>query len=144
MAAKQGRNLGFDKTRDRMLLSDIRRRVIEDSGVFGSADMIPLPCNPETISIGYGLRNGRTVLPLTSLVPREELDACLGQLVDALLHGGPLAQKAAKDLIAAVDGENIDEIISEETARRIARQRATAEAKDGIAAFLDKRPPGWL
>lgn len=78
------------------------------------------------------------------VVPREKLDACLGQLVDALLQGGPLAQKAAKDLIAAVDGENIDEIISEETARRIARQRATAEARDGIAAFLDKRPPGWL
>ena len=78
------------------------------------------------------------------VVPGEELDACVGKLVDALLAGGPLAQKAAKDLIAAVDGQKIDEIISEETARRIARQRATDEAKDGIAAFLDKRPPGWL
>ncbi len=77
-------------------------------------------------------------------MPPEELDACVGKLVDALLAGGPLAQKAAKDLIAAVDGQKIDEIISEETARRIARQRATDEAKDGIAAFLDKRPPAWL
>ncbi|MBP5998723.1 MAG: enoyl-CoA hydratase/isomerase family protein [Azonexus sp.] len=78
------------------------------------------------------------------VVPGEELDACVGKLVDALLAGGPLAQKAAKDLIAAVDGQKIDEIISEETASRIARQRATDEAKDGIAAFLDKRPPAWL
>ena len=78
------------------------------------------------------------------VVPLEELDACVGKLVDALLAGGPLAQKAAKELIAAVDGQKIDEIISEETARRIARQRATDEAKDGIAAFLDKRPPAWL
>ena len=78
------------------------------------------------------------------VVPVEELDACVGKLVDALLAGGPLAQKAAKELIAAVDGQKIDEIISEETARRIARQRATDEAKDGIAAFLDKRPPAWL
>ena len=78
------------------------------------------------------------------VVPVDELDACVGRLVDALLAGGPLAQKAAKELIAAVDGQKIDEIISEETARRIARQRATDEAKDGIAAFLDKRPPGWL
>ena len=78
------------------------------------------------------------------VVPGEELDACVGKLVDALLAGGPLAQKAAKDLIAAVNGQKIDETISEETARRIARQRATDEAKDGIAAFLDKRPPGWL
>ncbi len=78
------------------------------------------------------------------VVPLEELDACVGKLVDALVAGGPLAQKAAKELIAAVDGQKIDEIISEETARRIARQRATDEAKDGIAAFLDKRPPAWL
>ncbi len=78
------------------------------------------------------------------VVPVEELDACVGKLVDALLAGGPLAQKAAKELIAAVDGQKIDEIISEQTARRIARQRATDEAKDGIAAFLDKRPPAWL
>jgi uncharacterized radical SAM superfamily Fe-S cluster-containing enzyme len=77
-----GRNLGFDNRRDRMLLSDIRRRVIADSGVFGDADMIPLPCNPETISIGYGLRNGRTVLPLTSLVPREELVALMPNTIN--------------------------------------------------------------
>ena len=78
------------------------------------------------------------------VVPPEELDACVGKLVDALLAGGPLAQKAAKELIAAVDGQKIDEIISEETARRIARQRATDEARDGIASFLEKRAPVWL
>jgi len=78
------------------------------------------------------------------VVERDELDACIGQLVEALRQGGPHAQKAAKDLIAAVDGRPIDETISEETAQRIACQRATEEARDGIAAFLDKRPPAWL
>ena len=78
------------------------------------------------------------------VVPREELDAAISQLAESLLQGGPLAQKAAKDLIAAVNGQKIDEMISEETAQRIARQRATDEARDGIAAFLDKRQPGWL
>ena len=77
-----GRNDGFDKRTDRMVLSDIRRRVVEDSGVFGDADMIPLPCNPETISIGYGLRNGKSVLPLTSLVPREELVALMPNAIN--------------------------------------------------------------
>jgi uncharacterized radical SAM superfamily Fe-S cluster-containing enzyme len=70
-----GRNENFDKARDRIVLSEIRRRVVEDSGVFGDADMVPLPCNPEAIAIGYGLRNGRAVLPVTSLVPREEFVA---------------------------------------------------------------------
>jgi len=78
------------------------------------------------------------------VVALDELDTCIGKLVDALLQGGPHAQKAAKDLIAAVNGKNIDKLISEETAQRIARQRATDEAKDGIAAFLDKRQPNWL
>lgn len=78
------------------------------------------------------------------VVPRDELDACIAGIVDALLAGGPQAQQAAKDLIAAVHGRPIDDAVSEETAQRIARQRATDEARDGVSAFLDKRPPAWL
>ena len=78
------------------------------------------------------------------VVESAELDACVAQLAEALLQGGPQAQKAAKELIAAVNGRKIDDSVSEETAQRIARQRATDEARDGIAAFLDKRPPSWL
>ena len=33
--------------------------------------MIPLPCNPDQISIGYGLRQGGEVTPLTRLLPRD-------------------------------------------------------------------------
>jgi uncharacterized radical SAM superfamily Fe-S cluster-containing enzyme len=72
-----GRNENFDKARDRVVLSEIRERIIKDSGVFGADDMIPLPCNPETISIAYGLRNGRDVVSVMSLLPREELIASL-------------------------------------------------------------------
>jgi len=68
-----GRNLGFDPARHRIVLSEIRRRIVEESGIFADADMIPLPCNPASISIGYGLRDGEKVIPLTSLVPREAL-----------------------------------------------------------------------
>jgi hypothetical protein len=65
-----GRNEGFDSTTNRVVLSEIRRRVGE-SGVFSLDDMIPLPCNPDQICIGYGLRQGQEVLPITSLLPRE-------------------------------------------------------------------------
>jgi uncharacterized radical SAM superfamily Fe-S cluster-containing enzyme len=68
-----GRNDGFDPSSNRIVLSGIRRRIVEDSGVFADGDMIPLPCNPASISIGYGLRDGEKVIPLTSLVPREAL-----------------------------------------------------------------------
>jgi uncharacterized radical SAM superfamily Fe-S cluster-containing enzyme len=67
-----GRNLGFDKNRDRVLLTDIRRE-IGTSGVFDTADIIPLPCNPDQIAIGYGLRNGREVTPITRIIPKEQL-----------------------------------------------------------------------
>jgi 7,8-dihydro-6-hydroxymethylpterin dimethyltransferase len=72
-----GRNERFDKQRDRIVLSEIRNRIVEESGVFGPDDMIPLPCNPESISIAYGLRNGAKVVPIMSLLPREELIASL-------------------------------------------------------------------
>ena len=65
-----GRNEGFDGRSNRMLLTQIRREVGK-SGVFAVEDMIPLPCNPDQISIGYALRQGSEVTPLTRLLPRD-------------------------------------------------------------------------
>ena len=56
--------------KNRVLLTQIRREMAK-SGVFGLEDLIPLPCNPDQICIGYGLRQGRTVTPITSLLPRD-------------------------------------------------------------------------
>jgi 7,8-dihydro-6-hydroxymethylpterin dimethyltransferase len=67
-----GRNDGFDPRKNRVLLSDVRREVAKAS-VFALEDMIPLPCNPDAISIGYGLRNGKQVAPITSMIPRDIL-----------------------------------------------------------------------
>lgn len=77
-------------------------------------------------------------------VEPETLDAKVQEIVDALILGGPLAQAAAKDLIRAVDNRPINDILVEDTAHRIAHLRATPEARDGIAAFLDKRSPAWI
>jgi 7,8-dihydro-6-hydroxymethylpterin dimethyltransferase len=65
-----GRNEDFDGKKNRIVLSELRRNVAE-AGVFTLEDMIPLPCNPDQISIGYGLRQGEQVTPITSLLPRE-------------------------------------------------------------------------
>jgi len=65
------------------------------------------------------------------------------QIVDALMAGGPVAQGAAKELIFAVAGANLDENLIEETATRIAELRASDEGREGIAAFLEKRKPNW-
>lgn len=57
----------------RITLSEIRTRIIEADNPFSDADMIPLPCHPENISIGYGIKLGGKILPVTGLLPREEL-----------------------------------------------------------------------
>ncbi|MDZ4313297.1 MAG: enoyl-CoA hydratase/isomerase family protein [Azonexus sp.] len=77
-------------------------------------------------------------------VEAPQLDAKVQEIVEALLLGGPLSQAAAKDLIRAVNGQSINETLIEDTAHRIAYLRATPEAREGIAAFLDKRPPNWI
>ena len=68
-----GRNENFDAKRDRIVLSDIRRKIIEAGTPFGAGDIIPLPCNPESIAIGYALRKGSKIAPITSFFPREML-----------------------------------------------------------------------
>lgn len=93
-----GRNLGFDKERDRVLLSDIRRQVGETSGVFGLDDIIPLPCNPESIAIGYGLRDGAAVTPITRLIPAEALVADAPNAITFERH--PALRRRLYDLLS--------------------------------------------
>lgn len=81
---------------------------------------------------------------VTEVTAVDALDVGVATLVEALIAGAPQAQAAAKNLIAAVSNRPIDASVVEETAQRIARQRATDEAKDGVLAFLEKRLPIWL
>lgn len=78
------------------------------------------------------------------LAADDALDAAVEQVVSALLAGGPKAQTAAKELIRAVADRPISAEVIEDTARRIATLRATPEAKEGLSAFLEKRPAGWV
>ena len=78
------------------------------------------------------------------VVAPEALDAKVQEVVTALLQGGPQSQAAAKALIRAVADLPVSDAVVEDTARRIATLRATPEAKEGLAAFLDKRPAAWV
>lgn len=77
-----------------------------------------------------------------------EDDASLGvrgtELAGLLVKNGPGAMAAAKTLIAAVAGRFPDEELIADTAGRIADQRASAEGREGVSAFLEKRTPGWV
>ena len=77
------------------------------------------------------------------VVPDQELDAAVERLVAAVTGNGPAAVTAAKDLIFAVGRRPTDATVVTETARRIARIRASAEGKEGIGAFLERRKARW-
>ena len=72
------------------------------------------------------------------------LQAKTDELVKILLQNSPNAVTAAKDLIYAVSAVKIDDALITETARRIAKIRASEQGKQGLSAFLEKRKPDWI
>ena len=74
----------------------------------------------------------------------ETLDAKVDEVVAALVANGPMATRACKRLVQDVAGRAIDEALRSDTARRIADIRASAEGREGVQAFLNKRKPNWL
>ena len=74
----------------------------------------------------------------------ERIDEVVDRLVDAIVANAPLATRACKRLVRDVAGRDIDAHLRAETARRIADIRASAEGKEGVQAFLNKRKPAWL
>ena len=77
------------------------------------------------------------------VVPEDGLATAGEEVLRALLQGAPGAQTDAKDLVFLCEGRPVDAALGEETGRRIALRRASDEGQEGIAAFLDKRPPTW-
>ena len=71
------------------------------------------------------------------------LDARVAEIVAALVANGPAAVRACKQLVKDVAGVPVDAALRDETARRIADIRASAEGKEGVQAFLNKRDPAW-
>ena len=78
-----------------------------------------------------------------AVVEAGALEAALAGILERLRDGGPEAQSAAKELIFAVAGRPVDDALIRDTARRIAGRRASAEGREGTAAFLEKRQPVW-
>ena len=78
------------------------------------------------------------------LASADTLDTKVAELVAAIVANGPMAGRACKKLVQDVAGRAIDTALRDDTARRIADVRASAEGKEGVQSFLQKRKPGWL
>ena len=81
---------------------------------------------------------------LHEVVPAAQIDARIGELVAAARQAGPAAQLECKALVRGVAHRPIDEDVIAGTAEHIAAVRASPEGREGVAAFLGKRPPAWL
>jgi len=74
----------------------------------------------------------------------EAMDKSLNDILDAVKSNAPQAMKAAKILCSDLAGQGVSDEIQKDTACRIARIRAGAEAQEGLSAFLEKRQAGWV
>jgi methylglutaconyl-CoA hydratase len=78
------------------------------------------------------------------VVEPDALDATVAGIVKALVSNSPHAVKEAKTLVRDVAGAPVTDALLQDTAGRIAGIRASAEGREGVASFLEKRKPGWL
>jgi methylglutaconyl-CoA hydratase len=78
------------------------------------------------------------------IAEEESLNGTVGAMLAQLYSSGPQAMAAAKKLIPLSAHADIDKKILDETSRRIADIRATAEGQEGLSAFLEKRKPNWV
>jgi uncharacterized radical SAM superfamily Fe-S cluster-containing enzyme len=86
-----GRLDDFNVTTDRMTLTEVRRKILEQAPMFEPDDLIPVPCNPDALVMGYALKSEEGVFPLTRFInPADLLDNGKNTIVyeqDTELHG---------------------------------------------------------
>jgi hypothetical protein len=70
-----GRLEHFNPETDRMTLTEVRRKILEQTSIFNPDDLLPVPCNPDALVMGYALKLGGDVFPLTRYInPNDLLD----------------------------------------------------------------------
>jgi uncharacterized radical SAM superfamily Fe-S cluster-containing enzyme len=85
-----GRLENFNHETDRITLTEVRRKILEQTTVFSQDDLIPVPCNPDALVMGYALKLDGAVYPLTRYInPSDLLDNSKNTIVyeqDEALH----------------------------------------------------------
>lgn len=92
----------------------------------------------------FGAAEAQRLGLVHEVVAADTLDAKVDEVAAAITANGPAAVRACKQLVKDVAGREITPALRDDTARRIADIRASAEGRDGVQSFLAKRKPGWL
>jgi methylglutaconyl-CoA hydratase len=134
--AEAGAKFGFTETRLGILPAVISPFVIAKIGESHARALFPSGRRFDAI------RAQRIGLVHEVVEGVEALDSAVDQAVADILASGPTAVRAAKAIVREVRGLGHGSA-KWHTARVIARQRVSAEAQEGFAAFVEKRRPGW-
>lgn len=78
------------------------------------------------------------------IAPPEELDGKVNEILGALMLTSQNAVVEAKRLVRDLTARPIDDRLIADTAQRIADIRASADGREGVRSFLDKRKPRWV
>jgi methylglutaconyl-CoA hydratase len=78
------------------------------------------------------------------VVSADALDAKVAEITQALVSASPDAVKACKQLVQDVAGHAISSKLIAGTVKAIADIRSSAQGKEGVQSFLQKRKPSWL
>jgi uncharacterized radical SAM superfamily Fe-S cluster-containing enzyme len=69
-----GRVDGYEDAANRLTLSEVRRAILTQSSRFLPEDLVPVPCHPDALCMGYAFKSGDgEVIPLTSMIGRDAL-----------------------------------------------------------------------
>jgi len=68
-----GRLGNYNSAEHRLTLSEVRRRILAQTSVFKPEDLIPVPCHPDSLAMGYAMKLGGKVVPLTGMVSPDIL-----------------------------------------------------------------------
>ncbi len=90
----------------------------------------------------FDAREAHRIGLVHQVVAPDQLEEAGRRKVASLLAAGPEAVGVAKKLIEQVSGKNPEDAMAQ-TVAAISERRASAEAKEGLTAFLEKRKPSW-
>lgn len=134
--AEAGTRFGFTETRVGILPAVIAPFVIAKIGESHARALFPGGRRFDAV------RAQRIGLVHELVEGEEALDRAVDAALDDILAAGPTAVRAAKSIVREVRGLPHGSA-KWHTARVIARQRQTTEAREGFDAFLGKRRPAW-
>ena len=68
-----GRLEHYNPATDRLTLTEVRRKILEQTKIFQPEDIIPVPCHADCLAMAYALKLDGKVIPLTGMIDPEIL-----------------------------------------------------------------------